>query len=107
MAIVTVGIDPAKSVFAVHGIDEGGKPVVVRPEVPRGNRSCPTGAPLKEGLGFTAKHDQLWASQGFKDLPLLSGEHPGRNEHDSIGLLDEIGRRELVDMDDFAPRHLQ
>jgi transposase len=36
MAIVTVGMDLAKSVFAVHGIDEGGKPALVRPEVPRG-----------------------------------------------------------------------
>jgi transposase len=36
MAIVTVGIDLAKSVFAVHGVDEAGKPALVRPEVPRG-----------------------------------------------------------------------
>jgi len=36
VTIVTVGIDLAKSVFAVHGIDEGGKPALVRPEVPRG-----------------------------------------------------------------------
>ncbi len=35
MAIVTVGIDLAKNVFAVHGIDEFGKPALVRPEVPR------------------------------------------------------------------------
>lgn len=35
MAIVTVGIDLAKSVFAVHGVDETGKPVLVRPEVAR------------------------------------------------------------------------
>ena len=35
MAIVTVGIDLAKSVFAVHGVDETGKPALVRPEVPR------------------------------------------------------------------------
>ena len=35
MAIVTVGIDLAKNVFAVHGVDEFGKPVLVRPEVPR------------------------------------------------------------------------
>lgn len=33
MAIVTVGIDLAKNVFAVHGVDETGKPVLVRPEV--------------------------------------------------------------------------
>lgn len=35
MAIVTVGIDLAKNVFAVHGVDETGKPALVRPEVPR------------------------------------------------------------------------
>ena len=35
MAIVTVGIDLAKNVFAVHGVDETGKPVLVRPDVPR------------------------------------------------------------------------
>ena len=36
MAIVTAGIDLAKNVFAVHGVDEVGKPALVRPEVPRG-----------------------------------------------------------------------
>ena len=35
MAIVTVEIDLAKNVFAVHGVDEGGKPALVRPEVTR------------------------------------------------------------------------
>ena len=35
MAIVTVGIDLAKNVFAVHGVDETGKPVLVRPVVKR------------------------------------------------------------------------
>jgi transposase len=36
MAIVTVGIDLAKSVFAVHGVDATGKPALVRPSVARG-----------------------------------------------------------------------
>jgi transposase len=36
MAIVVVGIDLAKNVFAVHGVDEAGKPALVRPSVPRG-----------------------------------------------------------------------
>ncbi len=36
MAIVSVGIDLAKNVFAVHGVDESGKPALVRPNVPRG-----------------------------------------------------------------------
>lgn len=36
MAIVTLGIDLAKNVFALHGVDTTGKPVLVRPSVPRG-----------------------------------------------------------------------
>ena len=35
MAIVSVGIDLAKNVFAVHGVDDSGKPALVRPSVPR------------------------------------------------------------------------
>ncbi len=35
MAILYVGIDLAKSVFAVHGVNEAGKPELVRPSVPR------------------------------------------------------------------------
>lgn len=31
MAIVTVGIDFAKNVFAVHGVDESGKAILIRP----------------------------------------------------------------------------
>lgn len=34
MAIVTVGIDLAKNVLAVHGVDATGKPVLLRPSVP-------------------------------------------------------------------------
>lgn len=34
-AIVTTGIDLAKNVFAVHGVDATGKPVLLRPSVPR------------------------------------------------------------------------
>ncbi len=35
MAIVTVGIGLAKNVFAVHGVDATGKPVLLKPSVPR------------------------------------------------------------------------
>jgi len=35
MTIVHVGIDLAKNVFAVHGVDEAGKPALVRPSVAR------------------------------------------------------------------------
>ena len=33
MAILYVGIDLAKNVFAIHGVDERGKAVLVRPSV--------------------------------------------------------------------------
>ena len=36
MGILTVGIDLAKNVFAVHAVNEAGKPELVRPAVPRG-----------------------------------------------------------------------
>ncbi|MGF6507713.1 transposase [Paraburkholderia sp. 32] len=35
MAIVTIGIDLAKNVFAVHGVDETGKAMLIKPRVPR------------------------------------------------------------------------
>ena len=35
MGIITVGIDLAKSVFAVHGVDENGRAVLVKPKVTR------------------------------------------------------------------------
>ena len=35
MAILYLGIDLAKNVFALHGVDEAGKPALVRPSVPR------------------------------------------------------------------------
>ncbi len=35
MSIVTVGIDLAKNVFAVHGVDDNGKVVLVKPKVSR------------------------------------------------------------------------
>ena len=38
MTIVTVGIDLAKNVFAVHGVDATGKPALVRPSVARDKR---------------------------------------------------------------------
>lgn len=35
MNIITVGIDLAKNVFAVHGVDDNGKPALVKPKVAR------------------------------------------------------------------------
>ena len=35
MPIVTIGIDLAKYVFAIHGVDEAGKAMLIKPRVPR------------------------------------------------------------------------
>lgn len=35
MTVVTVGIDLAKNIFAVHGVDKNGNAVLVKPKVPR------------------------------------------------------------------------
>ena len=35
MTIVTAGIDLAKNIFAAHGVNEAGKPSLVRPQIPR------------------------------------------------------------------------
>lgn len=35
MTITTVGIDLAKNVFAVHGVDQNGRTVLVKPKVSR------------------------------------------------------------------------
>ena len=40
MSIMTVGIDLAKNVFAVHGVDENGKAVLVKPKVARDHLSA-------------------------------------------------------------------
>src|SRR5512143_4210690 len=39
MSIVHVGVDLAKNVFAVHGVDESGKAALVRPSVSRARLS--------------------------------------------------------------------
>ena len=36
MSIITIGIDLAKNVFAVHGVDDNGKAALVKPKVARG-----------------------------------------------------------------------
>ena len=35
MAIVTLGVDLAKNVFALHGVDATGRAILVRPNVAR------------------------------------------------------------------------
>ena len=42
MTIITIGIDLAKNIFAVHGVNESGKPELVKSRVSR-DQLLPTG----------------------------------------------------------------
>jgi len=46
MAIVTIDIDLTKTAFAVHDVDEAGKPVLVLPDAPCGKHVCWKGVRL-------------------------------------------------------------
>ena len=35
MPIITIGIDLAKNIFAVHGVNENGQPALVKPKISR------------------------------------------------------------------------
>lgn len=52
-AIVTVEIDLAKSAFAVHGVDETGKPALVRPVVKR--VACSNRWPNSRGISSAGR----------------------------------------------------
>ena len=54
--IVTLGIDLAKNVFALHGVDGAGKPVLVRPNVARSALVA-----VVSGLGLW-----VWVSGAFE-----------------------------------------
>lgn len=51
MSIITIGIDLANNVFAPHGVNEAGKPELVKPKVPR---------------------DQSWRSGSQPDVAVLA-----------------------------------
>jgi len=67
MAIVTVGIDLAKNVFAVHGVDESGNLALVRPDVPRAKlleRMAHSRPCLIGGQAYSGAHH--WAGEFSK-----------------------------------------
>jgi len=64
MAILTVGIDLAKNVFALHGVNEVGKLELLQPRVPRAKLHAlvaalppptPTPTPTATGLHATTE----------------------------------------------------
>jgi transposase len=62
MAIVHIGIDLAKNVFAVHGVNESGRPELVRPAVPRAKlHELIAGLPPCTVAMEACSGDQHWA----------------------------------------------
>ena len=58
MTITTVGIDLAKNVFAVHGVDQNGRTVLVKPKVSRAALPClPVLSGWKHAPGLTTGQD--------------------------------------------------
>ena len=64
MAIVTVGIDLAKNVFALHGVDEAGAPRLKQPKVSRGKLNALVAALAPCRIGIEAcSGAHYWARQ--------------------------------------------
>lgn len=68
MPIVTVGIDLAKNVFAVYGVDEAGKVVLIKPRVSRDKLRaliaqlppCVIGMEACSGAHYWARVPEVW-----------------------------------------------
>jgi hypothetical protein len=59
MAIVTVGIDLAKNVFALHGVDEAGAARLKQPKVARGKLNALVAALPPCRIGIEVDSDTL------------------------------------------------
>ena len=78
MSIMTVGIDLAKNVFAVHGVDENGKAVLIKPKVSR-DQLLPLIAqlpPCRIGIEAcsAAHHWALFLTPPALSITLLTGQ---------------------------------
>ncbi len=106
MAIVTIGIDLAKNVFAVHGVNEAGKPVLVKPTVTRGKLleliaslpACTIGMEACSGAHHWAREFQKFGhtvrlmAPKFVAPYRLSGKQ-GKNDADAAAAICEAVQR--------------
>ncbi len=106
MAIVTLGIDLAKNVFALHGVDATGRPALVRPSVARGKLlelvaslpPCLIGMEACSGAHHWAR---LFAAHGhtvrlmapkFVVPYRLSGKHGKNDKADAAAICEAVTR---------------
>ena len=106
MAIVFVGIDLAKNVFAVHGVDVHGKPVLVRPSVARAKlheliASLPPCAIGMEACSGAHHWARLFAAHGHTVKLMapklvapyrMSGKHGKNDAADAAAICEAVQR---------------
>jgi transposase len=109
MAIVTVGIDTAKSVFAVHGVDESGKVQLRQPKVARGKLNaliaslppCTIGMEACTGAHHWARQFQAHGHQVRLMAPKLvspyrmSGKRGKNDAADAAATCEAVGRSNM------------
>jgi hypothetical protein len=101
MTITTVGIDLAKNVFAVHGVDQNGKAVLVKPKVSRAALSaliaglppCIVGMEACSGAHYWARlfrqydHDVRLMAPKFVSPDRMAGKTGKNDAADAIAIL--------------------
>ena len=106
MAIVTVGIDLAKSVFAIHGVDEAGKAVLVKPKVSRDQlvpliaqlSPCLIGMEACSGAHYWARlfrqhrHTVKWMSPRLVAPYRMSGKRGKNDAADAAAICEAVTR---------------
>jgi transposase len=109
MAIVFVGIDLAKNVFALHGVNEAGKAELVRPSVPRGKLAemvalmppCTIGMEACSGAHHWARQFQAFGHTVKLMAPKLvspyrmSGKRGKNDAADAAAICEAVGRSNM------------
>jgi len=109
MAILTVGIDTAKSVFAVHGVDEAGKVQLRQPKVARAKLNaliaslpaCTIGIEACTGAHHWARQFQAHGHQVRLMAPKLvspyrmSGKRGKNDAADAAAICEAVGRANM------------
>ena len=89
MTILYVGIDLAKNVFAVHGVDETGKVVLRRPSVKRRNLRKST----------TSTREQTRRNAHTRCPPGARADHSSIRQRLSIAMIFGRARKRLMSND--------
>ena len=106
MSIIRVGIDLAKNIFAVHGVDENGKAILIKPKVLRdqlllliaklppcliGLEAC-SGAHYWARLFRTHGHTVKLIAPKFVTPYRLSGKRGKNDAADAAAICEAVGR---------------